>query len=76
MHHYKLSNIEEFPEDTLIRDVRMEKERQLKKEEEEKKMKRIQEKVYNLLNYKILLEYIKLSLYFDYNYLIYLFQSI
>jgi hypothetical protein len=43
---YKLVNIEEFLEDSKIKNVRLDKEKQLKREEEEKKMKRIQEKVF------------------------------
>jgi len=46
---YKLTNLDEFTEDVMIETVRLEKEKQLKREEVEQKMKRIQEKV-NKLN--------------------------
>lgn len=42
---FRLDNIPEYVEDTMIRDIRIEKERQLKKEEEDKILKRHFEKV-------------------------------
>lgn len=45
MRVYKLENIPEFVEDPMIRDIRIEKERQLKKEEEDKIARKLFEKV-------------------------------
>jgi hypothetical protein len=45
MQHYKLDNVQEYTEDPLIREVRLEKERQVKKEEDEKIAKKLLEKV-------------------------------
>lgn len=45
MIHYKLENVHEFVEDPEIKEVRLEKERQIKKEEDEKIAKKLFEKV-------------------------------
>lgn len=62
MLHYKLDNVHEFIEDPLIKEVRLEKERQVKKEEEEKVAKKILEKViynHSQFNNDFFIEFIK-----------------
>jgi len=44
---YKLENIQEYFEDPFIREIRLEKEKQIKKEEDEKIVRRQLEKVKN-----------------------------
>ena len=46
MKTFKLDNMPEFVEDPTIRDIRFEKERQMKKEEEDKMARRLFEKVF------------------------------
>lgn len=46
MKTFKLDNMPEFVEDPTIRDIRLEKERQMKKEEEDKMARRLFEKVF------------------------------
>ncbi len=43
---YKLENVPEFIEDIMIRDIRLEKEKQWKKEEEDRIVRRNLEKVF------------------------------
>jgi len=46
---YKLENISEYVEDPIIREIRIEKGRQLKKEEEDKIARTHFEKVFNAI---------------------------